>query len=92
MEIDRLAQTLWHYHHLNLPIERSDCIIGLGSYDLRVADRCAELYKDNWAPLLIFSGREGNWTKGLWNDSEAQIFARHAIAKGVPESQITLER
>jgi len=75
-----------------MPIERSDCIIGLGSYDLRVADRCAELYKDNWAPLLIFSGRAGNWTKGLWNVSEAETFARHAVAQGVPESKITLER
>ena len=87
-----MAQLLWHYHHLNLPIQRSDCIIGLGSYDLRVAERCAELYKDNWAPFIIFSGHEGNWTRGLWHESEAQIFARHAIAKGVPESKIKLER
>jgi hypothetical protein len=90
-EVDRLAQILWHYHHLNLPIERSDCIIGLGSYDLRVADRCAELYNGNWAPFIVFSGREGNWTKGLWNGSEAEIFARRAIAEGVPENKIKLE-
>jgi uncharacterized SAM-binding protein YcdF (DUF218 family) len=90
-EIDRLAQTLWHFHHLNLPIEKADCIIGLGSYDLRVAERCADLYKNNWAPLIIFSGRVGNWTTGLWEHSEAEMFARHAIAKGVPEGKIKLE-
>jgi uncharacterized SAM-binding protein YcdF (DUF218 family) len=86
-----LAQILWDYHHLNGPLEKSDCIVGLGSYDLRVAERCADLYCDQWAPLIIFSGYLGNWTKRIWNRSEAEIFAEHAIARGVPEDKIKLE-
>ena len=52
----RLAQQIWDYHRLNLPLEKADFIVGLGSYDLRVAERCADLYADNWAPFIIFSG------------------------------------
>jgi uncharacterized SAM-binding protein YcdF (DUF218 family) len=95
MVIDRaiipLAETLWNYHHLNQSLVRADFIVGLGSYDLRVAERCAELYSANWAPSIIFSGYLGNWTRTLWNRSEAEIFAGHAIARGVPEDRIMLE-
>jgi hypothetical protein len=55
-----LAQQLWSYLRLNLPVEKADCIVGLGSYDLRVAERCAELCIGGWAPLIIFSGHLGN--------------------------------
>jgi DUF218 domain len=86
-----LAQILWDYHHLNGPLEKSDCIVGLGSYDLRVAERCADLYHDRWAPLIVFSGQLGNWTKRMWDRSEAEIFAEHAVARGVPADKIKLE-
>jgi len=95
MAIDRatmlLAEQLWSYHHLNQPLERADFIVGLGSYDLRVAARCAELYSGNWAPSIIFSGHLGKWTIALWDRSEAEIFAEHAIARGVPANRIKLE-
>jgi uncharacterized SAM-binding protein YcdF (DUF218 family) len=91
-EIGRLAETLWNYLCLNQAIGRSDCIVGLGSYDLRVAERCAELYKDNWAPLIVFSGNLGNWTRGVWDETEAEVFSRHAVSVGVPAGKIKLER
>jgi uncharacterized SAM-binding protein YcdF (DUF218 family) len=86
-----LAQQLWYYLRLNWPVEKADCIVGLGSYDLRVAERCAELYTGGWAPFIIFSGHLGNWTKRMWDRSEAEIFAEHAIARGVPREKIALE-
>jgi len=88
--VSDLAQQLWNYLRLNLPVEKADCIVGLGSYDLRVADRCAELYAGGWAPLVIFSGHLGNWTKRMWDSSETEIFAEHAIARGVPRDKIWL--
>ncbi len=90
-EVLQLAHVLWDYHHLNGPLEKSDCIVGLGSYDLRVAERCADLYLEQWAPRIIFSGHLGNWTKRMWDRSEAEIFAEHAIARGVPADKIMLE-
>jgi uncharacterized SAM-binding protein YcdF (DUF218 family) len=89
--VTELAQRLWNYLRLDLPVEKADCIVGLGSYDLRVAERCAELYAGGWAPFIIFSGHLGNWTKRMWGRSEAEIFAEHAVERGVPREKITLE-
>jgi uncharacterized SAM-binding protein YcdF (DUF218 family) len=87
----QLAQQLWRYHRLGQPLEKADCIVGLGSYDLRVAERCADLYEGEWGPLIVFSGHLGHWTRAIWNRSEAQIFADCAIARGVPADKILLE-
>ena len=85
------ARKLWDYHHLNHTPENADCILVLGSHDLRVADRGAELYLQGWAPILIFSGGLGNVTKGIWKDPEADRFARIALDKGVPAEAIFIE-
>jgi uncharacterized SAM-binding protein YcdF (DUF218 family) len=85
------AKKLWDYHHLNqLPV-KSDCILVLGSHDLRVADRGAELYLQGWAPILLFSGGLGNVTRGVWTVPEADQFARIALDKGVPAEAIFIE-
>lgn len=75
-------------HH---ELRKADCILALGSHDLRVADRAAELYLQGMAPLLIFSGGLGNLTKESWTEPEADQFARIAREKGVPEKAILLE-
>ena len=87
-EIFSLAQILWDYHHMNHQLAKSDCILALGSHDLRVADRAAELRLEGWAPLLIMSGGLGNLTKNIWTDTEADQFAAIAIQKGVPAADI----
>ena len=69
----------------------SDCILALGSHDLRVADRAAELYLEGWAPLLVFSGGLGNLTSDIWTVPEADQFAAIAMQKGVPQSAILIE-
>lgn len=86
-----LARQLWNYHQMNHTLEKADCILTLGSHDLRVADRAAELYLQGWAPLLIFSGGLGNFTQDLWTEPEADQFARIAREKGVPANAILIE-
>lgn len=86
-----LAKKLWQYHLLHHTLERSDCILVLGSHDLRVAERGAELYLQGWAPLLIMSGGLGNFTKDLWQEKEADLFANIAIKMGVPAEHILIE-
>jgi len=86
-----LAQILWDYHHMNHGLEKSDCILALGSHDLRVAERAAELYLEGWAPLVVMSGGLGNLTKETWTEPEADQFAAIAIQKGVPEQNILIE-
>jgi len=90
-EIIALAQILWDYHHVNEGLEKSDCILVLGSHDTRVAERGAELFLEGWAPLLIFSGGLGRLTDGVWEETEADKFAAIAIDKGVPEQAILIE-
>lgn len=85
------AKLLWDYHHLGHQLKKADCILVLGSHDLRVADRAAELYLAGFAPLLVFSGGLGNFTKEVWTRSEADLFADIAIKAGVPETAILRE-
>ena len=90
-EIFSLAQILWDYHHMNDQLAKSDCILALGSHDLRVAERAADIYLEGWAPLLIVSGGLGNFTKDIWTDTEADMFADIAVKKGVPAYNILIE-
>jgi uncharacterized SAM-binding protein YcdF (DUF218 family) len=86
-----LAENLWDYHRLNHPLAKADCILVLGSHDLRVAERGAELYLQGWAPLLVLSGGLGNLTLGVWDEPEADRFARIARDMGVPPEAILIE-
>ena len=85
------AQVLWDYHNTETTLENADIIVGLGSYDLRVADRCAELHAAGLAPLVMFTGASGNWTRNRFAGSESRAFAERAIAKGVPPEAVRLE-
>jgi uncharacterized SAM-binding protein YcdF (DUF218 family) len=85
------ARKLWDYHHMHHTPAGADCILALGSHDLRVADRAAELYLEGLAPILLFSGGLGNVTRGIWKDPEADKFARIALDKGVPAEAIFVE-
>lgn len=86
-----LAQILWDYHHVHHTLEKSDCILVLGSHDLRVAERAATLYLQGWAPLLVFSGGLGRLTQEIWSEAEADKFASIALNKGVPREAILIE-
>jgi uncharacterized SAM-binding protein YcdF (DUF218 family) len=85
------AETLWRYHAVQDTLEPCDAIVGLGSYDLRVADRCAALLLAGYAPRLVFTGAHGHWTRGRFAGSEAAAFAERAAALGVPPEAILLE-
>jgi len=87
----QLAKKLWDYHHMHHALEKADCILALGSHDLRVAERAAQLCLQGWAPTLIFSGGLGNFTKGMWTETEADRFAAIAITMGVPPASILVE-
>ena len=90
-EVLSLAQKVWDYHHVNNNLEKSDCILVLGSHDVRVAERAAEIFLQGWAPLLIFSGGLGRLTEDMWTETEADKFANIAIEMGVPQEVILRE-
>ena len=89
-----LATVLWQYQcrvDELTPKAQSRVILGLGSYDLRVAEHCAQLYLNGYAQQILFSGKSGNWTQGRWANTEAEIFKACAVASGVPPEAILTE-
>lgn len=85
------ASKIWDYHKLNHQIEPADAVLVLCSHDERVAERSVELYQSGLAPLVIFSGGSGSITSRLWQEPEADRFARIAIANGVPKEKVLTE-
>jgi uncharacterized SAM-binding protein YcdF (DUF218 family) len=89
-EVDILSRKVWAYLKLDHKLGKADAILVLGSHDLRVAERGAQLFLDDWAPLLIFSGGRGRLT-AEWMETEADSFAEVAIKMGVPKDKIIIE-
>ena len=89
--IHTLAEKIWHYHKMNHQLEKADAILVLCSHDKRVAERGAQLFLEGWAPLLIFSGGLGAITRGMWNEPEADQFAKIALSMDVPEEKMLVE-
>jgi len=92
--INRLARKIWDYHHLNHTLEKADCLLILGSHDVRIAEYGAKLFLDGWAPIIIFSGgvaHEDDLLRTPWNIPEAEVFANRAREMGVPEEKIIIE-
>jgi uncharacterized SAM-binding protein YcdF (DUF218 family) len=87
-----LAETLWNYHLMKHKVAKADAILVLCSHDERVAERGAQLFLERWAPLIIFSGGQGAITKTLWDEPEAERFARIAMNMGVPRENILIEK
>ncbi|WP_105901110.1 YdcF family protein [Vibrio gangliei] len=85
------ALTLWQYLQLNQPLQKTDALLLLGSSDLRVGERAAELYHQGIAPLIILSGGSGRMTDGLFEQTEAETFAKVVMDAGVPRDAILLE-
>jgi uncharacterized SAM-binding protein YcdF (DUF218 family) len=91
MEKNECIQLLWNYHLMGHKLEKADCILVLGSHDLRVAEHAADLYLQGWADRIIFSGGLGRLTEGMWQRPEADVFADTAMQKGVPADRIWKE-
>ncbi len=90
-EVAEAAQVVWDYHHLHHTLRPADCILALGSHDVRVAERAAELYLQGFAPWLICAGGLGRLTEGVWDRPEGDIFADAAMRLGVPADRILIE-
>ena len=90
-QVLELAEVLWNYHHMDMPLEPADVILVMGSHDLRVGEYGARLWLEGWAPWLLLSGGLGNLTKHIWEEAEADQFARIAREMGVPEERILIE-
>lgn len=85
------ARILWNYLAAARSRAPSDAVVVCCSYDLRVCDYACDLIKQGLAPRLVLAGNTGHWTKFLWTEPEAHVFAERALANGVDASRIDLE-
>ena len=86
------AELIYNFLSAPGPVpDKADVIIALGTYDLRVADYAAEGFLSGRAPLLICSGGLGKLTSSLFTTPEAELFAEHCRALGVPSENILIE-
>lgn len=89
---DRAAKIIWDYMHMHHELKKADCILVMGSYDVRVAHYGVDLYKKGYAPIIIFSGGgTRHESKIRFGKSEAEAFADIARARGVPEEDMVVE-
>lgn len=85
------AKELWQYHCVERWSDHVNVILALGSHDLRVAEHAAQLILQGVAPLMVVSGGAGKVTSGVWNEPEADAYARVAEGLGVNPEQILKE-
>ncbi len=72
-------------------MQKADCLLVMGSHDLRVAEYGARLFLEGWAPLMVCSGGLGNFTREIWDEAEAVKFASVAREMGVLKERILIE-
>src|SRR3989344_2047812 len=88
--VDKLAKKLWDYGLMHHKLQKADAIIVFGSYNPIVANRAAEIFKEGWAPFIVFSGNRSDSTSN-WDKTEAQTMADIAVSLGVPKDKILIE-
>jgi hypothetical protein len=89
------AQVLWDYHRLGITYDRADVILGLGSYDLSVAEFAARMFLEGRGTWLFFAGGLVPRTDLLqtpWDRAEADVFGERARELGVPDTRMVLEQ
>lgn len=91
MEYLKPLQVIWDYLCLHQQPQKADVIVGFGNFNTDIARRAAELYRQGFAPKILFTGGLGRNTEGLLPEPEAVRFARVAMECGVPEEDILIE-
>jgi len=91
-ELLRDAQLLWDFLVVYDDVGSYDAVVCLCSYDLRVADRCAQLLTQRMSAVAVVTGGYGNWTLGVFSEPEADVFAAAIQKHGVARERLLIER
>ncbi len=88
------AKIIWDYMLMHHELKPMDAIFALGSSDVRVGKRAAELFLSGYGKYLLLAGKNGGaHGKNVWfEESEAERFAAIAREMGVPDDKIVIEK
>lgn len=85
------AKTIWDYHFLQESLSKADCILVLGSHDIRIAEYACDLFQQSFAPYIAFSGASNFFTSKIYSSTEAEAFAEVALRRGIPREKMLVE-
>ncbi|MGA5652651.1 YdcF family protein [Streptomyces seoulensis] len=85
------AQRLWNFQQMGHELRPCSVAIGLGSHDLGVADKTADLYHQGMMPLIVFTGATSRTTRNRMPRGEAEHYRERAMELGVPADVILVE-
>lgn len=91
IQIIQALKTIWNYMILNMPIEKSDLIIGCGCANLNIPKKCVELVKQGYANKILFTGGLGKLTSTKFSKAESEIYRDIALENGLDINNIYLE-
>ena len=93
-EARRHARVIFDFHQLRHQPIPAGVMIVLGTNDIRVAHHAADLYHQSYAPMVICTGgvaHQNDLLATAWSETEAAVFARAAVERGVPRAAILEE-
>jgi hypothetical protein len=86
------ARTLFEYLYLRDPEDASaDAVIGFGHFDLKIPRRCLDLYRQDRASLIVFTGGMGAGTADLGRPEAWAFLDELRAAGGVPDGHLLFE-
>lgn len=88
-QVEIHARALWDYLRLGQQLVPADAICALGSDSKRVAERAADLWLQGFGRFLIVSGGQAH--RSSTGQTEAEMYADIAKARGVPPERIIVE-
>lgn len=91
MDYQENLKTLWDFLCPSALPSRVDVIFVFGGLDLLVPRRAAELFNQGYASQILVTGHSGAFSKGVFRETEARIFADEMMRQGVPSDRIILE-
>mgnify|MGYP001090398004 CR=1 FL=1 len=84
-------QSLFNYlYQKDEKLEPADLVIGFGHFDPKIPEKCVELYHENLADKILFTGGIGAGTADL-EMPEADFFKQVALDLGILEQDIMVE-
>ena len=92
-EVDMNAKIIWDYMLMHHELKPMDAVFALGTFDIQVAHRAAQLFLEGYGKYLIVAGNSGevHGSSPSFNRPEAEVFFDIAISLGVPEEKIIVE-